>query len=247
MASNKTMGIVLRGTNFGEADKILTVLTERFGKIKVMAKGVRKIRSHLAGALEPFVLSDLMLHEGKTFQIVAGAAIVNSFPSLHTDLKGISKAFYVGEIADKLVPENQKLPEIFDLLKIVFESLEAEASSLVIRAFELKIMIASGFQPELYSCVHCKAKVKPGNNYWDGVEGGLICEECQRRERHGREISDEAIKLLRFFEKRTFEESTRLVVKSEASKEVETVLGDYLTQVLERELKSKVLLNKFGR
>jgi DNA repair protein RecO (recombination protein O) len=238
----KTKGIVIRGTNFGEADKILTVLTERFGKVKVMAKGIRKIKSHMAGALEPFIISDLMLYEGKTFYLVTGASIVYDFPKLHVDLLKTSTAFYVGELIDRFLEEHQQAPEIFSLFVEVLDSIESEEKSLLVSAFELKIVEHSGYKPELYECVHCQEKIREEKNYWDGIEGGLICEKCQREHKHGREIYNNTIKLFRFIQKNPIEEIRRIQAKSDISIEASDILERYIANILERELKSKKFL-----
>lgn len=242
MSSYKTQGIVLKGTNFGEADRILTVMTERFGKVKAIAKGIRKIKSHLAGSLEPFMLVDLQLYEGKTFFIVTGAVIGKEFPNVHSNLQKTAQAFFLGELVDKFLQENQKLPEIFELLTLALESLENASRLLLVRAFELKIVEASGFKPELYECVHCKKSITAENNFWDPVEGGVICAKCQDKFHHGRDISDLVIKLFRFIEKNDFGSINRLKLDQKVEDEAERIMTEYVSNILERELKSRRFL-----
>lgn len=239
MHSIKTSGIVLKGTNFGEADKILTVFTDRLGKIKVMAKGVRKTKSHLAGSLEPFIYSELLLHEGKTFYTISGASILKSYPRIHDEMKKISQAFFLGELIDCFAPEKEKPHEMFTLFLSALDSLESDAKDLFMTGFQLKIIEEAGFEPELYSCVHCKEKITVENNFWDATEGGLICNNCQGKFHHGREISDDAIKLLRFFEQNDFVKIERLKVDEVVVTEVEKILRAYICSVLEKELKSE--------
>ena len=242
MADYKTLGIVLKGTNFGEADKILTILTERFGKVKVMAKGIRKIRSHMAGSLEPFMIVNLQLHEGKTFYLVTSAVIEKEFHNLHTQLQKTAQAFFLGEMVDKFLPEKEHVPEVFDLFSRALLALESSSRMLMIRAFELKIFEASGFKPELYYCVHCKEKITPGGNFWDSIEGGIICESCQQKIHHGTEIMNETIKLFRFIEKNEFDKIDLLKLDRKIEIEAERILSDYLENILEREMKSEHFL-----
>lgn len=244
--SQRSQGIVFKSTNFGEADKILTVITERFGKIKVMARGIRKIKSHLAGALEPFMLLDLQLREGKTFFIVTGAAIEKEFPKIHSDLIRMSKAFYVGELIDRFLPEKQILEDVFKLFVEILAAIEEGGRGVQTRAFEFKMIVTSGFAPEMYNCVHCKEIIAPGGNFWDAVEGGLICSNCQLSHRHGVNISDDAIKLLRFFEKSDLATINRLKVSREIEDESEKIISSYLENILERELKSKKFIGMIG-
>lgn len=240
--SIKTLGIVLKGSNFGEADKILTIFTERLGKVKVIAKGVRKIKSHLAGALEPFQLVNLQLHEGKTFYTVTGAVIKEEFPGISSDLSKTAKAFFIGELVDRFVEENEKSEGIFGLFAETLREVSKCLPGPLIQAFELKIIKLAGFKPELNSCLHCKEKITPGNNFWDREEGGIICGNCQRKFHHGHLISDETIKALRFFEQQKFSEISRLRISGQFC-EIEKVLDEYVQGILERELKSKSFLD----
>lgn len=234
----KTKGIVLKRMNFGEADRILTVVTERFGKIKAIARGVRKGKSKLAGHLEPFMLLDLQLHEGKTFYTVTGSEIELGFSSVHTELKKTSQAFYLAELVDKFLPEHQKSDEIFYLFEKALEYLNGNKKNLLLRIFELKIIEASGFHPELYECVHCKEKLAPGKNFWDAVEGGVVCTDCHERMHHGKPISDDLIKLFRLIKKSDFSVLERLSISEALESEAEDILNSYIQSVLEREIKS---------
>ena len=235
----KTKGIVLKRMNFGEADRILTIITERFGKIKAIARGVRKGKSKLAGHLEPFMLIDMQLHEGKTFYTVTGAVIELEFPLIHSELKKTSQAFYLAELVDKFLPDHQKSDEIFNLLAKALEYLDADEKNLLLRIFELKIIEASGFHPELYSCVYCKEKLTPSDNFWDAVEGGVVCASCQEKTHHGKRISNDLIKLFRLIEQSDFSVIERLNINRTLKLEAESILSGYIESILEREIKSQ--------
>ncbi len=244
MHSIKTTGIVLKGTNFGEADKILTIFTERLGKVKVLARGVRKIKSHLAGSLEPFILSELLLHEGKTFYSISGAQIIESYPTIHDDIDKIARVFFLGELIDNFVTADEKSTATFDLFVSALNSLENNSKDVLLLSFQLKIVEAAGFKPELYTCVHCKNKIVAGDNFWDNLEGGVICEDCQQKFQHGKAISDNAIKLLRFIEQNKFAEIERIKDDSAVREEAENVLTLYVRGILEKELKSESFLKQ---
>lgn len=236
--NQKTQGIIIKRMNFGEADRILTILTERFGKVKAIAKGVRKAKSKLAGSLEPFMLVDLILRPGATFFLVTGAEIVESYDSLHQDIQKISKAFYLGEIIDRFVEEHQVLARSFPVLHYSLKNIDAGASDLATRIFELKMIEAAGFQPQLYECVHCKTKLSDEQNYWDEVEGGVICGACQDKFRHGKRISNNAIKVLRLIEKNDHTLPDRLSLSDSDQSEVSAILSDYIKSIIEREIRS---------
>ncbi len=242
MNSYKTSGVVIKRMNYGETDRILTILTERFGKIKAIAKGVRKVKSKMAGSLEPFLLVDLQLCEGKSFFIVTGSEIRAEFEKIHNDLKKTSKAYYLAELLDKFMQENQKSEKIFEIFVRALNSINKDYNDFLLRIFELRIIEASGFKPELHNCVHCKEKLSPGENFWDAVEGGVICADCQKLYHHGREISNDLIKIFRLIDDEKFELLERIKISEAIKNDAENILAQYLEAVLEREIKSKKFL-----
>ena len=190
----KTKGIVLKRTNFGEADRILTILTRDRGKIKVIAKGVRKIKSKLAGSLELFCLTDLLIAEGRSLDIVCGAQIQKSYMNLRKNFGPTSTTYFLAEIIDKNFDENQKNEEIFDLLLACLEQLNLKNEPLILPYFQINFLADTGFLPELHQCIKCSGKITPQNNHFN-FDGGLTCEKCAE----GYTIEDETIKLLRLF------------------------------------------------
>ena len=234
----KTLGIVIKRMNFGEADRILTILTERFGKIKAIAKGVRKIKSRLVGHLEPFMIIDLQLHEGKTFYLVTGSEISEEFPKIHENLEKVSKCFYAAELVDKFLEERHIDREIFELFSAVLRCIEESDGTFWLRVFELKLIEASGFHPELYKCIHCQRKLEQKDNFWDNIEGGVICSECQKKYHHGKAVSDQAIKFFRYIEKNDIKGIKKLKISQLVEKESREVLESYIRSIVEREIKS---------
>jgi len=244
MHSLKTYGIIIKRSNYSEADRILTILTDRFGKIKAIAKGVRKIKSRMAGSLEPYMLVNLQLHEGKTFYIVTGAEIIEEYKNIHSEIKKTAQAYFVGELVDKFLEEHQRAETIFEISQQILSAIENDEKDLVISAYQLKIVEAAGFKPELFDCLHCKEKLSAGQNFWDHVEGGVICSSCQQKFNHGNEISDEAIKVLRFIEQNSFKNIAKLKLEQKIENELDKILLEYIKNILERDIKSRKFLNQ---
>lgn len=147
MAAYRTEAFVLRNSNFGEADRLLTIFTKHLGKKKVIAKGVRRITSRRGGNLELFNKVVLFLHEGKTFDIVTEAEVINSFPNLRKDLPCLSLAFVAAEVIDRLTPDGQEHRDVFDLLDDFYQSISCSSGSREVRLFalEVKVLKALGF------------------------------------------------------------------------------------------------------
>lgn len=116
VSTYKTEGIIIKRTNYGEADRILTIYTKHYGKIKAIAKGVRKITSRRGGNLELFNCCRFFLVKGRHWDIITEAVVMRSFLSRMHDLKSIGDAFYVAELVDRLTPWGQTQGEILSLL-----------------------------------------------------------------------------------------------------------------------------------
>ncbi|MCJ7804281.1 DNA repair protein RecO [Patescibacteria group bacterium] len=141
----KTEGIILKRINYGEADRILTIFTKHYGKIRVMAKGVRKLSSRKAGSLELFNQSILFLVRGKNLDLITEAEVVNLFKNWRKDLNKIAFAYYFCELVDKLTPDNQPHPLVFELLRQAFLKLGVLPGSRLVREFEEKLLNELGF------------------------------------------------------------------------------------------------------
>lgn len=247
MTNVKTKGIVIKRMNYGEADRILTVLTRDHGKIKAIAKGSRKILSKLGGSLEPFCLVDFIFHEGKSFYIVTSAVVQKHFRKIHSDIDKTAKAFYIGELLDKFLKEKQNHPEVFELFAKYLENLENADDPILIPVFSAKILEAVGFKPVTSECLHCRQKLQPAQNYWDDVEGGVICQTCHDKFGHGEKISNDIIKILRLIFNHDFNIGTKLKIDDKYKKAVGEVLESFIEGIIEKELKSKKFLKDISK
>ena len=150
MRTYKTEGIILKRTNFGEADKILTIYTRHFGKIKVLAKGVRKTTSRKSGHLELFNWAQIYLAKGRNLDIITEAETVRSFRGWRKNLAKVGLAYYFCELVERLTAENVKNQEIFNLLCGGLLGLgRARASDLAQASqnFAQKLLEETGFWP----------------------------------------------------------------------------------------------------
>jgi len=149
----RTEAIVLKRRDYGEADRILTVFTPDFGKLTLLAKGVRKTRSRKAGHVELFTDSTMLVAKGRTWDLVSQAEMIEPFRALHEDLQRTSYAFYIAELLDGFTQERDPHPQIFALLKETLSRLAAskdEVLPLVARFFDLRLLSQMGY-PRLHS------------------------------------------------------------------------------------------------
>jgi DNA repair protein RecO (recombination protein O) len=144
MRSYKTEGIVIKRTNFSEADRILTVFTKKHGKIKMLAKGVRRITSKRGPNIEVFNEVSVFIHHGKTFDILTEVELQNSFSKIRKNLDLVGLAFHVCELVDNLCPENEPHPQVYENLREVLSELD----SGLVNKFERNLLIELGYLPK---------------------------------------------------------------------------------------------------
>jgi len=145
MHSFKTEGIILKRTNYGEADRILTIYTKNHGKIRALAKGVRKLQSRKAGSLELFNHAILFLIKGKNLDLVTEAQSLNLFKSWRKNLIKVGIAYYLCELVDKLTPDNQPHEAVFELLKETLKKIGQKENKILVREFEENLLHELGF------------------------------------------------------------------------------------------------------
>lgn len=145
MRAFTTDGIVLKHTNYGEADRMLTVLTPFKGKISVVAKGVRRITSRRAGNVEPLNRVKLHLFQGQGAPILTEAQSLQTFSKIKEDLMLSVYGSHIAEICERLTAENQLNPGVYQLLITVLELLEKNPRQIFIRAYEVKLLTVLGF------------------------------------------------------------------------------------------------------
>lgn len=146
MQGIKLEGIILKRRNLGEADRILTVLTDHKGKISVLAKGVRRITSRRSGNVELLNRVLMYLHQGKSFLILTEASSLDTYQKLKKDLTLSTYAFHIIELVDKLAAENQENRILYEHLVNVLQRLSRHPRQILIRAFEVKILSDLGFE-----------------------------------------------------------------------------------------------------
>ena len=237
----KTEGVVLKQTPLGEADRILTMLTPDRGKLRAVARGVRRPRSRLGGHLDLLNRVSISLSEGRSLDAVTEAETLRSFRLLREDLERVSRALYMAELADAFSVENAPGPEMYRLLLDSLGWLECTARpGLLLRRYEVRLLEHSGYRPELYSCVECGSSLEPGDHAFSSAVGGVLCPECRAgAARSVVPVSKNCIKVLRFLQREDRSERVEsLRVSDGMLRELERLLRSYLRYVVERELRS---------
>ncbi len=249
--------IILKRMDFGEADRLLTLLTPNLGKVRAVAKGARKPSSRKSGHVELFSHSTLLLAKGRELDIITQAETVEAFISLRGNLERLGYAYYLGELVDRFSEEGNENTALFDLLLHALRWLQDESipADLLARFFELRLLQNVGYRPQLFHCVNCGVPIEPMENLFSAEAGGIVDPICRETQRDKiaqlgwdlRPISLNALKVLRFLQTREFETVRSLKLNPVVLTEVESLMHHYISHHLERKLKSVDFLYQLKR
>src|SRR5262245_13452382 len=239
-----TEAIVLRRTDYGEADRILTLFTPAYGKVRAIAKGARRTTSRLAGHLELFTRTQLLLATGRELDVVTQAEGRERLDRLRDDRWHATGAFYVAELVDRFLEDADPHPRLYALFTRTLRLLDEGAGAapgvsrgwLALRYFELHLLDELGYRPALHSCAGCDTPLRPEENGYSAELGGALCPACSRYAQ--RRISLPALKVLRLLQTTEWDALPRLRIEEGLRAETEGVLQSTLRFHLDRELKS---------
>src|SRR5919107_5017153 len=175
-----TEAIVLSRFDYGEADRILTLIPPAGGKIKAIAKGIRRPTSRIGGSLEPFAELTLLMARGRTFDVVTQVSVRHAWLNLRDSLESAATAWYLAELADRSLEERHAAEPLYALLRRAYELLDAGmAPGRVARWYEMHLADELGMRPEVDRCAECDRMLDADEAFrWVPPLGGVVCERC---------------------------------------------------------------------
>ncbi len=258
--SYSTEAIVLKRSDLGEADRILTLFTPHKGKVHVIAKGVRRITSKRAGHLELLSRSQLQMALGRTFDIVTQAETREGFLHLRSELWHMTCGFYLAELVDRFIEDHTQHIDVYNLLLEALRCLDDDAivlqrqraqgivsaeqgyrrTKLLLRYFELHLLFYVGYEPTLQHCAHCASELRAQENGFKPSLGGVLCPQCSHF--WERPLSVKALRTLLLLRRSKWAdipfERLEVHLDTRLEAELEAVLHGLLRFHLERDLKS---------
>jgi DNA repair protein RecO (recombination protein O) len=236
----KEQGIVLRSIKLGEADKIVSILTQGSGKVRAVAKGIRRTNSKFGARLEPMTHVSLLLYQGRNLDTVAQAEIVHAFRAIRSDFDLIAAGETMLEAVDKVAEEHERNVRLFLLLLAGLRSLEGgpRDPAAVAESFLLKLLSLSGFHPSLSACAVC-GDPGPHERFAAG-QGGVVCDGCAGSEA-GR-VSQPAVRWLNSLARVDLEGAGDMTPESVVRREARAMLYGFTEYHLDRRLRSLGLL-----
>lgn len=243
-----TEAIILRRTDYGEADRLLTIITPQLGKLRVMAKGARKITSRKAGHVELFTRVQLLLARGRTFDIVSQAETIEAHRPLREDLLRGGYAHYLGELADQFSQEGSEDAALYALLVRGLGWLcRASSPALAARCFEMQLLAIGGYQPQLFRCARTNAALEidlagpassPPYTPFSPQDGGTLSARAAAHARDTLSLAPATLMALRALQSTPADDALNLDVPEATLHQVERAMRQYLNHVLERSLRS---------
>ena len=239
----RTRAIVLQSRDLGEADRIFVVFTPQRGKLSIIAKGARRAKSRLGPYLDYFSEVELNLTRGRDLDVVTGVATVSQHPNLRSDIDAYGHAAHLAELVRDLTEDRQEHAQVYDLLASSLTLLNDGVDPWhVARHFELRLLVALGYRPELLQCVQCSTELEPEVNSFSSQLGGMLCRGCAGMDRSALLLSVNAQKYVRTMARSGLGSVMSLRLADRERHEVSQAMLTYLRHVGERDFNSLQVL-----
>lgn len=251
-SSQTTPAIVLRARPYGESDKIVSFLTEDFGKLTGIAKGALRSRRRFVNSLEPFSLVNLRFQDRAhgNLAFLIGADLLFGLRQLASSLERISYAAYLVEITDGLISEREENLAVFQHLRDGLRYLEEIGSSLrFLTYYELKLLHLAGYRPALDVCQRCgqeRSQTQLGQWHFSPADGGVLCDSCSRLRREVLPLGHLAANMLSTLQTDSHDLGNRVLLPASVIREMRAVLLRFIQYQMDREIKSAAFLNQFS-
>jgi len=240
MPTYQADAIVLRRLDYGESDRILTLLTREHGKLAAIAKGARKSRTRMGSSLDLFGRSRMMLARGANLDVVAQVERRGDVRHISGDLERTAYSCLVAEVVDKVLEDRHPVDDVFEL---VVETLgRLNSPQRVPRAdsawFVMRILDLLGYMPQLHICASCGSALPEAVSWFSPLPGGVLCARCAGHNRSGSALSVNGLKVLRLMAADEADLYDRLRLPVQLLAEIEQALDAQLEYHLDRRLKS---------
>ena len=247
--SFRTQAIILRRQDYGEADRLLTLFTPEYGKLRVIAKGVSKPAGRKTGHVELFTRAAMLISRGREIHVINQVEMLEPFLPIHEDLERGAYANYVVEVLDHFTEFEEQNTSLYNLLDAALGwlSLPRVDLRLAARFYELHLLSLVGFQPSLFNCAVGQEEIEAQDQYFSMADGGLVCPDHARVSSQMIPVNLLTLKTLRYLQKQDYEAISKLRLDSVMHLELERLLQNYIVHVLERRLKSVEFIRRLRR
>ena len=241
--------IVVRSIDFGESDRLVTLLTPYKGLIRAIARGARKPRSKLGGNVDFLRHISLSINRGRSIDSISQADVLSTFNSIRSDLTKTSAALYLSELTEKFSVEGPGNPDNYNLLLKALKILDIEKNNYNLpRWFEVQLLRMNGLMPEIKTCVDCSKHLLPNPQVFSAARGGLLCSTCRTSENDILiPASVGSIKMLRHMFNSNWTNVRQIKVPQKEKRQLARLLQDHIHYVTDRQIHSVSFMNEVAK
>lgn len=240
-------GIVIKNIDYGESDKIINVYTPELGKISLMVRGAKKIKSKHTAVTQLFTCGEFSFHKqpGK-MGTLHQAEITHSFQNLRHDLTKTAFAAYLAEMVERLIHDEEASSYLYAQFSAALHAMdENKEPAIVAHIFEMKMLRFQGYTPQLDHCVSCQAENQL--HYFSSQLGGMLCEMCRMKDRYAPAITEPTWKILKLFLSTDLRQLGQIQVKPATKTELNKVMRAYMDQQLEVVWKTRKFIDQMEK
>lgn len=239
----------MRASDFGEADRLVTLLTPFRGLVRAVARGARKPKSRLGGNVDLLRHIKVSLAEGRSLHSVSQAESLTSLRGLHSGLEKMSTGLYMAEVAERFSVEGGPNPALFNQFVQMLQVLDEEpVNPLMARWFDMHVLRINGFLPAISDCVDCGSALEPKGHVFSPARGGLVCPECRATENDVLlPASMNTIKLLRHMARSRWDVVRPVDAGEEELRQAGRILREHMQFVLDRHVRSSAFMDEVTR
>jgi DNA repair protein RecO (recombination protein O) len=239
-------GIVIRSMDYGEGNKIISLYTKQYGKVSVMARGVKKMKSRHSAITQLFTYGEFAYFKSGQMGTLNDGEIVRSHHRLREDLHMAAYAAYLAELVDRMTEENDGSAYLFEQLNAGLDAMEdGKDAQITAHIFEMKMLSFAGYSPVLAECVSC------GGNAQDPVisvsMGGLLCTACRSRDTAAMVVSEGTLKLLSLFTQMDLRRLGAVNVKPNTKAELKRCMREWMDTHVDVRFKSRGFLDQMEK
>jgi DNA repair protein RecO (recombination protein O) len=226
----KTLGFVIKKQNYGETDRIITVFSPDLGKKRIIAKAIRRPTSKLAGHLDTFMLSQLMLTDSEDLPRVTSAVLAEPFEDIRSNLLNTQRAFMITRIVERIILEDVSQRAIFQLTLDAMARLNSSQNWSAVWVYFLSELAGElGLGPGDFACSKCRKRLV-GGGFWGFEDRQFVCQSCLGEAIRGIFLQENSIKLLQLLRKNQFMTISRVTIPDINVRQVEELLLREITQ-----------------
>lgn len=242
----RVQALVIRSMDYGEGNKILTLFTREYGKMSVVARGAKKVKSRYGSVAQLFTCGDYLFFRSGQLGTLNHAEIVEPFYKLREDLYKAAHASYLSELTDRMLGDQEGQPFLFEQLKASFQAIQEDKDfEIVDHLYEMKMIAHAGYSPELTACVSCGADDSLVS--FSASMGGALCRRCAAKDSAAIAVSPGLLKLLRVCLQTDVRRLGQIDVKPETKAALKTLITAYFDHHVGLKLKSRDFLEQMDR